>query len=52
MVDIINVFLTAFSGVVSGIVDLEFGGYKIGAVLFGAFVLGVVFSFVVKVLRR
>lgn len=53
MVDVINIFLQAFSGVVSGFTSLEFGGYSFGSLLLGGFVVGTVITFVIsRIIRR
>lgn len=52
MLDYMNLFLQLFSGISQGITSIDFGGYNLGSVLFGGFVLGIVFSFILRVLRR
>lgn len=52
MLDVINLFLSVFSGVVSGFTSIQIGGYSFGSMLFGGFVIGVVLVWVLSVIRR
>lgn len=52
MVDLINLFLSVFAGIVSAFTSLEIGGYSFGSMLFGGFVLGVVLVWILSVIRR
>lgn len=52
MVDVINLFLVCFSGIVSGFFSLDYGGYSVGSLVFGGFVIGVVVFWVLSVIRR
>lgn len=52
MLDVINLFLSCFSGVVSGFTSLVLGDYSIGSLLFGGFVVGVVVTWILAVIRR
>lgn len=52
MVDVLNLFLAVFSGIVDSFVSLTIGGYSFGSLIFGGFVIGVVLTYVISVLRR
>lgn len=52
MVDVINLFLAVFSGVSQAFTSLEIGGYSVGSMLYGGFVIGLAIFFVLSVIRR
>ena len=52
MVDVINLFLAVFSGIVDSFVSINLGGFTVGSLIFGGFVVGVVLVFVLRVFRR
>lgn len=52
MVDVINMFLLIFSGIVQTFTSIELGSYKIGSLLFGGFVVGVAITYVIRVIKR
>lgn len=52
MVDIINLFLSIFSGIIDFFVNLSIGGYKVLSFIFAGFVLSVIFVYITGVIRR
>lgn len=52
MVDIINLFLAVFSGISQAFTSLEIGGFSVGSLLFGGFVIGVVVCWILSAIRR
>lgn len=52
MVDVINMFLSIFSGVVGGFVDLSVGGFRLLDIVYGGFIIGLAISLVARVIGR
>lgn len=52
MVDVVNLFLSIFSGISQMFSGMSVGGYSFGAMIFGGFVLGLVIVTVLSVLKR